>query len=71
MESTILDIIKNGIDEDFWGEDSLLVDRFYEETGGDQLDCEMISTSYNEDGESLTVTIGDKEYIISVKEKTA
>jgi len=67
MESTILDIIKNGIDEDFWGEDSLLVDRYAEKTGGDQLDCEMISTSYNEDGESISITIGNTEYRVLVQ----
>jgi hypothetical protein len=67
MESTILDIIYNSIDEDFWSEDSLLVDRYAEETGGEQLDCEMRSTSYNEDGKSISVTIGNTEYRVLVQ----
>ena len=39
MIEHIRDIIAWGLNEDFWGEDSLLVDGFYE-CYGEQLTCE-------------------------------
>ena len=39
MIGCIKDVIQSGLHQDFWGEDSLLVDGFYE-CYGEQLTCE-------------------------------
>ena len=68
MVRALLSIIHEGIENDFWGEDSILVDKFYD-INKEQLDCEGISASYAGDGESIVVAIGNKEYRIIVREE--
>lgn len=67
MENALSRIIADAISSDFWGEDSLLVDTFAEENSGQQLDCEGLTVDYSDEN-SVKVFIGEKTYLISVKE---
>ena len=59
------DVIEDGINGDFWDEDSILVDAFYEATG-DQLDCEGLSV-YPDINENLVVELGNYRFEIAIK----
>lgn len=65
MKQIIIDLIQDAISDEFWNEDSVLVGKYYEETG-QQLDCEGVSTALLEDG-SLEVFIGFHKFNILIK----
>jgi len=59
----------DGIHGDFWGEDSYIVDKYAEATGGEQLDCEGITVSIASSEDEVEVIIGDETYVVKVMKK--
>lgn len=58
MISYIKDAIQSGLYQDFWGEDSLLVDGFHERYG-EQLTCEFCAYPSSTDDNVVYVDIGE------------
>lgn len=72
MIEHIRDIIAWGLNEDFWSEDSCLVDGYYE-CYGEQLDCEgLLIWKDDVNGTILHLSLGaGKQYKITIEEEIA
>lgn len=64
LKKAIYGAIEEGITNDFWGEDSAIIDAHAETTGVD-LDCEGLSIYPRESG-GLNVEVGELKFVVKV-----
>ena len=67
MEELLTSIIREAIKDEFWSDESVLVSKYAEETGGEQLDCEGLVCWETTNPYGVMVCMGDKRYFIEVK----
>lgn len=70
MDNKVIDalyrIFADAIEDDFWHEESDLVDAYYDEMG-DQLDCEGLGSWMTENG-TMRITVGKLELRVAISE---
>lgn len=65
LKKAVYDVISEGLDSDFWAEDSIIIDAHAEVTG-EGVDCEEFSV-YPHENEGLVVEIGDFKFLVKVE----
>lgn len=76
MKYLLLNLLMEAVKNDFWGEDSAVIDKYTEENGitydengeEQQLDCESINQYINAEGKA-EIIIGNKKYFVSIEEQ--
>ena len=71
MDNTVINalyrVFASAIEDDFWHEESVLVDAYHDEIG-EQLDCEGIGSWMAENG-TMRITIGGLELRVAITEE--
>ena len=68
MKYTLLNLLIEAIENDFWNEDSLIIEKYAEREEEQRLDCEDICQYINKEGKA-EIKIGNKKYIVSIEEQ--
>jgi len=67
MENAIIRVVADALQDDFWREDSEILQTYYED-GNSEIDCEGYSIDITGE-ETAKLTVGDKRYILRVEEE--
>jgi hypothetical protein len=71
MAHALLQLFECAFDKDFWESESPIIEEFANHNNGEQLDCEMISTTISEDindkNTELSVVLGGKQYRVRIQ----
>lgn len=68
MKYTLLNLLMEAIENDFWNEDSLIIEKYAEGEEEQCSDCEGICQYINKEGKA-EIKIGNKKYIVSIEEQ--